>query len=128
MADSLPPSVRLVDPLPVDIEALEREAVRLALGPGIAKTMPSERDLDRTDASKRLLDLQKRSGLSRTEFAEELLGCNESALRLAGKGAGLPLPWWIERLLRERPELVAEFAAGLLRDVRVAQARKAANG
>jgi hypothetical protein len=114
--------------VPDRLEELEAEAVRLARGPGIASTVPSERECDRSAARERLLKLQKESGLSRREFAEELLACDESALRLAAKGAGLPLPWWLERLLRERPELVASFAAALLKDVRVSIARRTSNG
>lgn len=110
------------------IDELLEQAVALSRGPSIAKAVPTEREADRSKARERLLTLQKRSGLSQTEFAERLLGCDESALRLAAKGAGLPLPWWIERLIREKPELVAEFAASLLQDVRVAIARKGASG
>jgi hypothetical protein len=110
------------------IDELEAEALRLASGPGIADAVPNEREADYSLARERLLKLEKESGLSRRAFAEELLGCNESAMRAVPKGAGLPVPWWLERLIRERPELVASFAAGLLADVRVAKARRASNG
>lgn len=109
--------------------ALEAEAVRLARGPAIAKAAPTEREVDASLARQRLLRLLEDSGLSVNAFAE-LIGCDEKALRLVRKGEGLAVPWWLERLLRERPEFVAEFAAGLIADARQALASKerASNG
>lgn len=112
-----------------ELELLEAEAVRLARGPDLARTVPTEREQDFSLARERLFRLAKESGVSQTEFAEALLGVDESAVRGVKKGtSAIPVPWWLERLLRTRPELVASFAAGLLRDSRRALERKSANG
>lgn len=102
------------------IDELEAEALRLASGPSIADVVPDAREADRSAARERLLDLIKTSGLNRSQFAE-LLALDESALRLVPHSKGIPIPWWLETLIREQPEFVASFAAGLLRDVRAAK-------
>ena len=111
------------------LDELEAEAIRLARGPGIAKAVPTEREADMSLARQRLLALQRESGLSVNAFAE-LLDCDEKALRAAKKDAdGISVPWWLERLLRERPEFVAAFAARLVHDAKVAiAAKRTANG
>jgi hypothetical protein len=121
--------MRRVRSMAVDLDALEAEAVRLARGPGIADAVPTEREADLSLARQRLLALQKESGLSVNAFAD-LLDCDEKALRCAKKNAdGISVPWWLERLLRERPEFVAAFAARLVHDAKVAiAAKRAANG
>lgn len=118
MSDSSPPD---------SLDELEAEALRLASGPGIAEVVPDERERDRSAARERLLDLIKSSGLNRSQFAE-LLTLDESALRLVPHSKGIPIPWWLETLIREQPEFVAAFAAGLLRDVKASKRARARHG
>jgi hypothetical protein len=113
----------VIDPL----DELEAEALRLASGPSIADAVPDERERDRSAARERLLTLIQTSGLNRSEFAE-LLKLDESALRLVPHSKGIPIPWWLETLIREQPEFVAAFAAGLLRDVKASKRAKARHG
>lgn len=112
------------------VDALLAEVSSLLGGPGIAKTAPSDEERRKSRARERFAALVQQSGRTQREFAEELLGVDESAVRRAiSVGLGLPIPWWLEALIEKHPELVAGWIAGVLADVRIAMsARKAADG
>lgn len=112
------------------IDELLAEVAALVPKPGLAKTEPSDGERRKARARERFASLVQESGRTQREFAEQLLGVDESAVRRAiSVGLGLPIPWWLEALIEEHPELVATWVQGILEDVRVAiHARRAAGG
>lgn len=112
------------------VDTLLAEVAALVAKPDLARTAPTDEERRKARARERFAALVQESGRTQREFAEQLLGVDESAVRRAiTAGLGLPIPWWLEALIEEHPELVATWISGVLHDVRTSiNARRAAGG